>query len=214
MQVRDLAPQPLYLYFLTYLVRAVPRVVSLVAQTSLDPSRVSLLAGDATSTLSALAPGSIDVVLALDCAYHFNTRHTFLLSAHRLLAPGGRIALTDLVLPTRRLGALESLAIRAMYILAGLPLANLITAKASVRRIEEMGYEDVRCEVVSERVWPGFCRFVERCDRELGGVLHPGHWGGLVRYARVVRWYADLGGGGRGRRLEFVIVTARKKREQ
>lgn len=59
-------------------------------------------------------------------------------------------------------------------------------------------------------VFPGYSAFVARRDAEMGDLLHPGHWGGLLRYTRIVRWYADLDGGGKRPKLAFVMVTARK----
>lgn len=37
-----------------------------------------------------------DVILALDCAYHFDTRQQFLTQSFSKLSPGGRIALADI----------------------------------------------------------------------------------------------------------------------
>merc|ERR1719291_951174 len=45
--------------------------------------RVSLLQGDVGSLLSTMAPASVDRVVAVDCAYHFRTRASFLASACR-----------------------------------------------------------------------------------------------------------------------------------
>lgn len=55
------------------------------------------------------APASFDVVLAVECIFHFDSRPDFFAGAARALAPGGRLALSDFVPPS------ESLSMLAKY---------------------------------------------------------------------------------------------------
>jgi len=57
--------------------------------------RVRLVQGDACAL--PFDEGSFDVVLAIECAFHFASRERFAQEARRVLRPGGRLVLTDLV---------------------------------------------------------------------------------------------------------------------
>jgi cyclopropane fatty-acyl-phospholipid synthase-like methyltransferase len=53
------------------------------------------------------APGSFDVVLAVECIFHFPSRADFFAGAGLALSPGGRMALSDFVPPEEALPLLE-----------------------------------------------------------------------------------------------------------
>jgi SAM-dependent methyltransferase len=63
-----------------------------VARRSL-PERVMLVRGDACAL--PFASARFDRVLCIEAAFHFASRRRFLAEAARVLAPGGRIVLTD-----------------------------------------------------------------------------------------------------------------------
>ncbi len=69
-----------------------------VAQASVVPrggSTVRWLEGDACAL--PLPDASFDRVVAVECAFHFASRRRFLAEIARVLRPGGRLALSDLV---------------------------------------------------------------------------------------------------------------------
>lgn len=66
-----------------------------------------------------LAADSLDVVLAVECIFHFPSRQAFLREAQRVLRPGGSLVLSDFV-PCRPLAIL----LRALQSLHGAPFSN------------------------------------------------------------------------------------------
>ena len=72
------------------------------------------------------SPETFDTIVSIDAAYHFNSRRDFLMASAKRLAPGGRIAMADMVLAndasfSARLG------MRALCLLLGAPYANMVT---------------------------------------------------------------------------------------
>ncbi|BGP20574.1 hypothetical protein JCM10213_003834 [Rhodosporidiobolus nylandii] len=182
------------------------------AEAGLDTTQYRLLQGDAARLdRLKLAAESMDSILAVDCAYHFSPRSSFLRASHALLAPGGRLGLSDLLVPPTPLSLFDTLLLRLICALAGLPFSNLHTPAAYRAELVRAGFREseIEMEDVSDAVWPGFLAFVERRERELGGrgVLGSG-WSGMKVYAGLVRWYSGARGG--RARFRYFLVSARK----
>ncbi|GLB36207.1 putative protein with phoX homologous domain, present in p47phox and p40phox [Lyophyllum shimeji] len=99
-----------------------------------------------------------DRILALDCAYHFNTRNAFLRQALRKLAPGGRIALADIYFDPRLVQSRRAWLISSLFKL--MPKRNMVSIDGYVAEMEEMGYVDVQVEDITQDVFPGFVHFL------------------------------------------------------
>ncbi|GAA5982577.1 hypothetical protein JCM10908_006704 [Rhodotorula pacifica] len=183
------------------------------AEARLSASEVVLRHGDAARELPTLPAESQDVVLAVDCAYHFRLRDDFLSAANRALVPSGRIALTDLLLPSEPLGLTDYLLLRILFYFANTPWQNFLSPARYRTHLVNAGFDPDSIEMhdISDDVWPGFCRFMRERDRQLGrGAILGSAWRGLLMYTRVVEWYSGVSGG--PQRLGFYLISASKSR--
>lgn len=128
-------------------------------------------------------------ILALDCAYHFRTRESFLAQSFAHLAPGGQIALADICFADHKAPAP---ALRKFIGMLGVMAAeNIVTQKEYVHRMEEIGFTDVHLTDISPHVFPGFMRFLKS-----RGLL----WQAFVA---VFEMFVNRG-------ATFVIITGRR----
>lgn len=129
-----------------------------------------------------------DSILALDCAYHFDTRRAFLFQSFQRLAPGGRVALADLCFSVSP-GPLLTLFLSG--VLRTMPRSNMVTKGQYIQEMNEIGYEDVEVEDITPFVFPGFRNFLKRRGN-LGGA-----------FAAMMGWLQGQG-------LCFVIIKGVK----
>ncbi len=120
--------------------------------------RIDLREGSATAM--PLPDACCDVVTAVECAFHFDTRADFLAEAMRVLRPGGRIVLADIIPAAPAGGALrrrwQSASWRALARALSVPRANADTRDAYAARFAAVGFEGVSVEPIGDEVFPGF----------------------------------------------------------
>ena len=115
-----------------------------------------------TSHCHPLGPngGEFNSILALDCAYHFNTRQLFLRQCFTHLSRGGKIALADICFKDVRP---PSPFLRNLLAITGMmPPSNVVIQQEYMCIMTELGYEDVTIEDITSHVFPGFMRFLKQ----------------------------------------------------
>ena len=109
-----------------------------------------------SATAMEFPDASFDKVLALECAFHFDTRDQFMREAFRVLKPGGTIALTDM-LPTP--GKKPRLTTAFVRKYGHIPEANYYDREEYPRRLAAAGFGDVLVESIREDVFPGMANY-------------------------------------------------------
>jgi microcystin synthetase protein McyJ len=123
--------------------------------------RIDLRLGSATEI--PLEAQSVDKVVALESAFHFDTRERFFEEAHRVLKPGGRIALADCMpfLGERPSGFVNRLGWRRW----GVPPANIYDREAYREKLAARGFGQIEIESIRQHVFPGMHRYAEQRRR-------------------------------------------------
>ncbi|CAE6454219.1 unnamed protein product [Rhizoctonia solani] len=181
-------PRPSQVFGITSLKFQHERAAARIIETSYpDEIKIQLYLGDAVYRPAADAPlspqSSVQImrhplepkdgdhslihpyytsIIALDCAYHFRTRESFLAQSILSLAPGGSIALADMCVDTSTPNPTVRALRRLYYNLFSICPANMITIQGYKETMEGLGYQNVTIEDISPCVFPGFTAFLEK----------------------------------------------------
>lgn len=166
--------------------------------------RISLRLGSATAM--PLPDACCDVVTALECAFHFDTRDAFLAEAHRVLRPGGRLVLADII----RAGAAppgprrwwQEFTWAQVAEKFAIPPANAVRRRAYAARLAAAGFAGVRVTPIGDQVFPGWHRALAE-DPALRRRLP---LAARLPYRALLGLDAGLVYGG----LDYVLAAARK----
>lgn len=129
--------------------------------------QIELHTGDATEL--TFLEGSFTKVLAVECAFHFDTREDFFRAARRVLKPDGLLVLTDIIprpgiTPERYAQRLPPL---GFDVSLDIP-ANLYDVNEYPRRLEHAGFTDVSVRCLTDQTLHCFGDYLEekakRCE--------------------------------------------------
>jgi len=154
-------------------------------------ARAELRQGEATALDFPVE--SFDVVTCVEAAFHFAPRERFFREAHRVLRPGGRLVLADM-LPSTPAHWSQPLFWRFFHRIFFVPKQNRISLETYREQLKGCGF-DVRLEVLTDQVYVPF--FEKRADEY--------EWWAAVGLCQLlVRWFRWRSP------CEYVIAVATK----
>lgn len=166
--------------------------------------RIDLRLGSATAM--PLEAGSFDLVVALECAFHFVTREAFFREAMRVLAPGGRLVTADIIPAPPKHGTRPSRSQRLSWGLVAskfpIPEANAYGRDGYRQRLAGAGFTAIRVESIREQVYGPLHRHIQADPAPIRR-LHP-----LARPILYLSLLLDPERVYSG--LDYVLVSARK----
>jgi SAM-dependent methyltransferase len=156
-----------------------------VAARGLDGQIVLL---EASATAMPLPDASCDRVLGVECAFHFDTREDFFREAFRVLRPGGRIVLADVIRAQpdprpfrRRVQAFNWKFFMQKY---AVPAANADTRQDYAAKLTAAGFVGAAVNSISRDVYPGLHAFM-KADPSM---LRRFHWLARLPYRMTLKF--------------------------
>ncbi|MDR3537687.1 MAG: methyltransferase domain-containing protein [Acetobacteraceae bacterium] len=148
--------------------------------------RIVLL--EASATAMPLPDASCDRVLGVECAFHFDTREAFFREAFRVLRPGGRIVLADVIRAQpdprpfrRRVQAFNWKFFMQKY---AVPEANSDTRQDYQSKLTAAGFIRARVDSISADVYPGLHHFMKTDP----SMLRRFHWLARLPYRLTLKF--------------------------
>jgi ubiquinone/menaquinone biosynthesis C-methylase UbiE len=164
---------------------------------------IDLRTGSATAM--DLPDASCDVVTAVECAFHFNTRADFFREAFRILRPGGRLVLADVIRAAPRgvlCRRLQDFNWARFAQVLSIPQANADRRDAYTESLRATGFTDVEVTPITEHVFPGWHRALQQDPALLRRLPLAGRL--PYRLLQAFDWRAIYGA------FEYVLAVARK----
>ena len=103
-------------------------------------------------------------ILSIEGPEHFDTREQFLHEAHRVLRPGGVIALADFIVKNPPRTLVEKTVAEAARKLWQVPRANVYDGNVYRQKMDKAGFVEVEIDEIGKDVIPGYYREQMRPD--------------------------------------------------
>lgn len=143
-------------------------------------ARAELRFHHASATRLPFADAQFSHAICVEAAHHFDTRERYLAEAFRVLAPGGRIALADIVLRRAPRTPTERALIAAATALWRIPRANMVTQAGYRAAFARAGFTALTVEEVSAHTFPGYYQAQRGAERKKELVAARGRLGATV----------------------------------
>jgi len=155
----------------------------------------------ASATRLPFARQSFSRIIALESAFHFDTREDFFKQAARVLQTGGKIVLADTLPYTTPHGLKAKFKAWATGGLWQVPLANYYDLAAYCQKLSQAGFSNIEVMDITDNVWQPFKAYARQRvqEAEIQERVHP-----ILRKI----WGTPHGIAGQ---LAYVIVSATRQ---
>jgi len=142
--------------------------------------------------LSAAASGNdVDMVLALDCAYHFPCRERFFHNASTWVGRAGTLAVVDVILGEAMQPLHRKLLLSAMGRAAHFPVKNRVNEKTYRQQLASAGWEVAQWQNLTDVVFQPFGQWLQRYRNSTDAPQLPRRmWAKYAATARFLGWAA------------------------
>lgn len=163
--------------------------------------RIDLKYGSAT--VMPCQSSTFDKVTALETAFHYDTRWDFFREAFRVLKPGGRLAIADIIPLRFGRGMVERLTSYAGRAFWQIPAANWVLRDVYEQKLREAGFTGIEIRSIKEQVYAPFARHT------LAKLERPEY---RARFDPMVLafWKASMPDFERGDSFDYIIAAADK----
>lgn len=124
--------------------------------------RITLL--EASATAMPLPDAAFDQVVGVECAFHFDTREQFFHEAFRVLRPGGRLVLADVIRaapdPSRWRRRMQDFNWRFFTEKYAVPAANADDRASYAAKLRASGFTAERVDSIRHHVYPGLHHYM------------------------------------------------------
>lgn len=116
----------------------------------------------ANATALSFLPNTLDRVMALESAFHFNTREQFFKEANTVLKSGGILSLADIILSDEKFNILQRGILMIIYRIFKVPVKNRQTWEEYKQSLQQTGFMDIEKKDITRRAIQGFAIYTIR----------------------------------------------------
>ncbi len=156
--------------------------------------KAEVIHGSATDM--PFAEGSIDRIVSIEAAFHFETRAVFFEEAKRVLKPGGILSMADLIVCKPK-SAIQKLYVKSLSKTLHVPKENVYNYEEYVELVKKSGLEILTIETIGREVTVPFHKWFWKRPISV-----------FFKYNLI---WSILGVGFMFAKLDYIRIVARKK---